>query len=507
MKKILLVASLLIIACDLQGQVPQGFKYQAVARDASGNLLTEQELIFEISILKGDPSGEVVYSEQQINTTNPFGLVTLNIGMGNQTEGDISSIDWGKDIYFLVIEINGVFIGATQLLSVPYALHAQSVSDDKTEDEDADSLNEIQNLVLEGTSLSLSREGGTVEIPGDNWGNQLVTSEPPLAGMGTMESPLEIPDNSIDNTKITDGTIIDTDLADHIITIPKLPEGATAETFLRGDGSWATPSGAGTETDPTWNGDVNSTGDIWRSGNIGLGVAKPAAFLHTKGTGTGEGNILFEGEYKYPDGGSPPAVGGGTRMMWYPDRAAFRAGNVDIDEWDAANIGHLSFATGFSTKASGYNSIALGSHADATGDFSAAIGNYVTANGKYSLSMISGSYASGDASIAMGAFTTAPSFCETALGSYNTIYVPVEKTSWNSSDRLFVIGNGTSEGSRHNAITVLKNGYVGLGTELPKSGLHIKSHNWPGSFIYLEADKSNDAGFRIYEGENPQWHI
>lgn len=507
MKKTLVLIILLTFVKLMSAQVPQGFKYQAVARDASGTLLTNQELNFEIIILKGSPFGEVVYAEQHRDTTNQFGLVTLNIGMGNITEGDFPTIDWSNDAYFLAIEINGIFMGASQLLSVPYALYAREVLNDKTEDEDADPLNEIQNLSLEGTSLSLSLEGGTVEIPGDDWGNQVIISDLPLSGEGTNEKPLTISDNSIDNTKIADGTIIDTDLADHVVTIPKLPEGATSETFLRGDGVWATPPSGGSETDPTWNGDPNTTGNIWRSGNTGIGVTSPAALLHAKGIGKGEGNILFEGEYKYPDAGDPPAVGEGTRMMWYADRGAFRAGYVNADQWNAPNIGHFSIATGYSTKASGYNSTAIGVRANATGDFSTAFGNTVTASGKYSLSTGTGSSASGDASTAMGVFTHASSFCETVVGSYNTSYVPASKLSWNLSDRLFVIGNGTSNGTQSNAMTILKNGYTGLGTDNPAAGLHIKSHNWPGSFIYLQSDKTFDAGFRIYEGEDAMWHI
>ncbi|MFO7933175.1 MAG: hypothetical protein R6U78_03745, partial [Bacteroidales bacterium] len=180
----------------LLAQVPQSFKYQAVARDAAGMVMANQELNFEISILKSDPGGEVVYSEQHTDTTNQFGLVALDIGSGNVITGDFSSIAWGDDTYFLMVEMDGGYMGATQLLSVPYALHAQTVAVDKVDDADADPLNEIQTLSLSGTLLTLSNEGGTVTFPssggGDNWGTQTVVTDATLSGNGTTATPLKI---------------------------------------------------------------------------------------------------------------------------------------------------------------------------------------------------------------------------------------------------------------------------------------------------------------------------
>ena len=54
---------------------------------------------------------------------------------------------------------------------------------------------------------------------------------------------------------------------------------------------------------------------------------------------------------------SPPAIGAGTRLMWFPGFGAFRAGMVGGSEWDAANIGYHSVAMGLGTssdRAQGY---------------------------------------------------------------------------------------------------------------------------------------------------------
>ena len=88
-----------------------------------------------MSILKGSITGDAVYSELHSTTTNSIGLVNLVIGNGTDKVGDISSIDLGADSYYLKVEIdpiggtNYVEMGTTQLLSVPYALYAKTVSD------------------------------------------------------------------------------------------------------------------------------------------------------------------------------------------------------------------------------------------------------------------------------------------------------------------------------------------------------------------------------------------
>jgi hypothetical protein len=73
----------------------------------------------------------------------------------------------------------------------------------------------------------------------------------------------------------------------------------------------------------------------------------------------------------------------------------------------------------------------------------------------------------------MGSVTNAPSVYETALGSFNSLYTPSNPGQWNSIDRLFVIGNGTSETNRSDALVLLKNGNLGLGVSNPQQRLHI----------------------------------
>jgi len=114
--------------------------------------------------------------------------------------------------------------------------------------------------------------------------------------------------------------------------------------------------------------------------------------------------------------GSIPATGGGTRMMFYPGNAAFRAGNVSGTQWDDANIGNYSTAMGDSTTASGLYSTAMGQNTIASGSRSTALGLDTTASHIASTAMGIGTTASGLYSTAMGDNTTASGDYSTAMG-------------------------------------------------------------------------------------------
>jgi hypothetical protein len=100
----------------------------------------------------------------------------------------------------------------------------------------------------------------------------------------------------------------------------------------------------------------------------------------------------------------------------------------------------------------------MGSATIASDVFSTAMGQSTTASGIASTAMGASTTASGQASTSMGSTTTAKSFAETAIGTYNTSYTPTSTSAFSATDRLFVIGNGTSSGALSNALVMLKNG-------------------------------------------------
>ena len=131
------------------------------------------------------------------------------------------------------------------------------------------------------------------------------------------------------------------------------------------------------------------------------------------------------------DAGGIPATGSGVRLMWYPRKAAFRAGVAEGTIWDDASIGVASVALGFNTTASGSYSAAIGANNSATGEFSfaggngaraegqnaVALGNNPVASGAHALATGSGSIASGTAAVATGISTTASGTSSLATGS------------------------------------------------------------------------------------------
>jgi hypothetical protein len=131
MKKLLLTTVFFAIFLSLiMAQIPQAFKYQAVVRDHNGTIIADQNINLRISILFGDPSGDVVYSETHLTSTNGMGLVNLEIGRGFNPTRSISDINWADGNHFIQIEMDESGgsdfkpIGVAQLLSVPYALHS-----------------------------------------------------------------------------------------------------------------------------------------------------------------------------------------------------------------------------------------------------------------------------------------------------------------------------------------------------------------------------------------------
>ena len=121
------------------------------------------------------------------------------------------------------------------------------------------------------------------------------------------------------------------------------------------------------------------------------------------------------------------------RFFFDKSKGAFRGGIAQSDQWDEKNIGTYSIAMGRNTIASGFHATAFGSSTLSEAWYSTA----------------------------MGQGTLAVSHSETVIGRYNTKYTPKGGTSiWDVNDRLFIIGNGTSNNlnDRSDALVMLKNG-------------------------------------------------
>lgn len=224
--------------------------------------------------------------------------------------------------------------------------------------------------------------------------------------------------------------------------------------------------------------------------------------------------------------GGIPATGAGTRFMWYPGKAALRAGYVDGVQWDDSYTGYYSVAFGYNASGDGDFSMAAGSDTIAYGNYSTAMGYDTLALGDYSTAMGRGaealntysialganaiaggggstaigvsvsaigmqstafgaftaakgnnstamgadSIANGKLSIAMGFGTLAESYGEMVIGAFNTLTQSPDPDQWVESDRLFVIGKGIADNARSDALVVFKNGNLVIAANAAKPG-------------------------------------
>ncbi|HYX05096.1 MAG TPA: fibrobacter succinogenes major paralogous domain-containing protein [Bacteroidales bacterium] len=112
----------------LKGQTPDKMSYQAIIRDQNNNLISNNNVGIQISILQGSADGKAVYIETRTIKTNDNGLISIEIG---GKEG-FDAINWSKGPYFLKTETdptggsNYTITGTSEILSVPYAFHAHT---------------------------------------------------------------------------------------------------------------------------------------------------------------------------------------------------------------------------------------------------------------------------------------------------------------------------------------------------------------------------------------------
>lgn len=225
-------------------------------------------------------------------------------------------------------------------------------------------------------------------------------------------------------------------------------------------------------------------------GRLGLNVGiSPKTEFHV---GNG-GRVLF----------GTDTLSFGDKLMFLPDLHAFRVGTVSTGAastyWNRDSIGLYSFASGHNTRAQGFGATAMGRDTEATNSYAFATGYFTNADGQYSTAMgyntdafatgstalgyssdaeanysfAAGYFAEAQAiySVAIGDNVRAQSYASIAVGRYN--FGGGNATSWVGSSPLFEIGNGTSASARSNAMTVLKNGRIGIGTNFPSSELHV----------------------------------
>ena len=163
MKKTLsTLLSVLFCAITFAQSVPQGINYQAVARDANGDVLMNQALTIQFSVISDITTSAVSWQETHTVNTNDYGLYTAIIGQGTATSVGSSAtfdvIDWGASNHLLKVEVDFgsgyLDMGTTAFMSVPYSMNASNV----------DPTDELQSLSISGDTLFIS-SGNYIILP------------------------------------------------------------------------------------------------------------------------------------------------------------------------------------------------------------------------------------------------------------------------------------------------------------------------------------------------------
>jgi uncharacterized protein (TIGR02145 family) len=205
MGKLFSILAGILLTAIAWAQSPQKMSYQAVIRDASGQLISHTQVGMQISILQGSASGTAVYVETQTPITNANGLISIQIGTGSSSD-DFSSIDWASGPFFIKTETDlaggtaYTIIGTSQVLSVPYALHAKTADNGITpEQANAIVANSAKISAASGTATGqIQYWNGTAWVAVERGsGGQVLTfvnGKPtwgaiPSAGTGEVQNP------------------------------------------------------------------------------------------------------------------------------------------------------------------------------------------------------------------------------------------------------------------------------------------------------------------------------
>lgn len=287
MKKLTLTLLLLLWLMGITwAQVPEKINYQAVARDGSGALLVNRLIGVQVSILDGSAGGSVLYSETHMKTTNDYGLFTLEVGGGTVTSGVFSAINWVAADRFLRIEMdpdggsNYTNMGESQLLSVPYALHAGK----------AENITETDPVFTSSVASGIAGNDITHWNSAYGWGDHATAGYAPALH---THSAADITSGTFNIGRIPTGTTASTvSLGNHVhgnITsdgkigttanrmvatttggsLTTMNAGTTSQ-YLRGDGTWASPLPAGTVAGQMlyWSGTAWITVPAGESGQV-----------------------------------------------------------------------------------------------------------------------------------------------------------------------------------------------------------------------------------------------
>jgi len=484
MKKILLLFVFSLIVECIVAQEMSGFKYQAVVRDNSGELLVEQSIDITLSIIDASSEGDVLYIENHTKNTNSYGVVDLVIGEGVVEQGVFSDINWGDNKKFLKLEIDvssGLKdVGTVQLLSVPYAFYANSASN----------LGDKNVYSPETDTLFVVKDhDGKVVFAVYPDGAQVIVNETAKGKVGGFAVSGLSATKSLTNDyfNISGNQEADTISPSEarILWYPK------KEAFLVGRVLVEHPDSVGTNSMVTGF-ESKAIGD-WSQAfgykSIARGTYATALGYKTLASGPQStamgGETTASGSHSTAMGGSTTASGDySTAMGRLSTAKGFYAVAMGYDTNADTS---WSTALGRTTTASGIYSIAAGWNSEATDDYAIAMGYYNTASGTNSVALGYSLDATGDYSASLGRNNIASGNYSTALGY--------------STDAIGAFSTSTGYSTAASGVASLSVGYqtMASGDYTIAMGYRAHTNGYSGSFVY--ADQSS-IGYTLAYSKN-----
>lgn len=450
---------LVVLFLSAMGYAQNGINYKALIKDSNGNILSSTPVNIQFIIYEGAALIDNTYHESHDLNTDQNGFVVTNIGEGIPFSGTFNDINWNADRHFINVQINtgsgSVDLGTTEFQSVPYAKVAENVSGLEAIDE------------------------------GNGFGWRLVGNNPDYYGNIGLNA-VDLSYNSFDSTVRGATGAYSTAMGRSTEAIGEYAVAMGRSTEAQGNFSFA----FGDESEAQGDYSIAMGVDAFATANNAIAMGNDASATNNYAVALGR-DALASGESSFATGNDTEASGSYSTAL---------GRNTTASEPYSTALGNLTIASGPTataigkvTTASGDTSTAMGNHTIASGVISTALGFETDATGDVSLAAGYYTRASGDYSTALGYYTRSRAFSSTAIGRYNVGFG--NSGTWNESDALFEIGNGTSDGNRHNALTVNKNGshYI----QSNAIGLSIVAE----SSIGLSVFNSGDSGIVVGQSE------
>ncbi len=433
MKTKLLLSSLLSFSFYLlSSQVPQGFNYQAIARDNKGNPIPSAIMQVRIGILSDTIANTMIW-EELFNpvTTNAFGMFSIVVGTGfrqSGSAGSFSEVDWTKTPLFLRTSVyypnSWKIMGTSKLQSVPYSMIAANLQ------------GAVPLLSVRGSTSTMDsalfvvrNNTGQIVFAVYNEGVRIYVDNGVVKG--ATKGGFAI--GSFDGSKGTSQPLFVVDPDSIRAYLDNNPVKAVKGGFAIG----------GFDRSKSANQNFLSVSKdsirIYIDDNLTSKSSKKGGFAIGSFDKTKGGNINYLNVSTDSTGIIDPAE---NRILWYPLKDAFLTGKVLIESKDS--VGVNSFASGYQSKSKGQYSQALGYKAIARGDYSTAIGKNALANKINSFAFGDSSRAVNSESYAFGRGAMATGYRSFAFGSAGVDSAGnVTDVSRSKGDYSFVVGQGS----------------------------------------------------------------